>query len=453
MRHRLTDYVAETIARHGLLRPDGRVVVALSGGADSVALLAVLLELGYDCVAAHCNFHLRGEESLRDMRHAEAVTERLEVDMYVKDFDVETRCSATGESVEMACRELRYSWFRELLERDCAQAIAVGHHREDQIETFFLNLLRGSGPTGLGGMRYRNRHVVRPLLDVSRADIEDYLNSRGLRWVDDSTNALDDFTRNRIRHHLSGPLEDLFPGATAMTLRSMNYQRETADAYARAVALVMKRFTTPTPGEYNLRALLDAEPANAAAWLFEALRGEGFDRRRTDDMLRAAERDGGTFRGGNGSHVREVDHGILRAPHAAAPAAQDTYDVSLACDIFEPVNIRVSRHHVSEFAPVRDPHTAYIDAAALGAGHLWQLRRWHRGDRMQPYGMNDSKLLSDIFADARLSAEAKRNLWLLTCDGRIVWAVGLRASSMHVVGPRTKTYLRLEFIPSVTTQK
>ena len=449
----LTQIVADTIARHALLRPDGRVVVAVSGGADSVALLAVLLELGYDCVAAHCNFHLRGDESLRDMRYVETITAQLGVDLYVKDFDVAARCRATGESVEMACRELRYAWFRELLERDYAQAIAVGHHREDQIETFFLNLLRGSGPAGLAGMRYRNNHVVRPLLDASRDEIELYLTHHGLTWVDDSTNATDDYTRNRIRHHLAGRLDELFPGSTQMILRAMDYQRETSDSYSRAVAVAMQRFATDVPGEINLRALLEAEPANAAAWLYESLRSEGFDRSRTDDMLRAATRDGGSFCGGSGSHVREVDHGILRTAHAGSAAEADACEVALTCDIFQPIEIRISRHDVSEFAPERNRLVAYIDVRALSGRHRWMLRPWRRGDRMEPYGMTGTKLLSDIFADARLSAQAKRNQWLLTRDDQIVWAVGLRASSLFNVGPHTKAYLRLEFIPKTSQPK
>lgn len=434
--------VKDTIERHRLLRREGRVIVAVSGGADSVALLAALCELGYDCVAAHCNFHLRGAESTRDMRHVEELTHRLGVDLYVKDFDVAARQRATGESVEMACRELRYKWFYELLDREYAQCIAVGHHREDQAETFFLNLIRGSGVAGLAGMRYRNEHVVRPLLDVSRANIETYLKGRGLEWVNDSTNAECNYARNRVRNRLLPLLEELFPGGTDGVLRSMAILRENAGFYTEAIRAAAMRYADGDGG-MDL-AELSCEPF-AGAILYEYLRGEGFSRRQTDDMLAAAARQGGTFAASE-EHVREVDHGMLRAPRASHRSGDDAVEVNPARDIFEPLRIEVSRHNVAEFAPKRDPHTIYIDVRALEGNARWELRHWRRGDRMRPYGMNGDKLLSDIMADARLSAESKRQLWLLTRDGEIVWAVGLRASGLYTVGPGTVEYLQLKML-------
>ncbi|MCM1096190.1 MAG: tRNA lysidine(34) synthetase TilS, partial [Terasakiella sp.] len=219
------------IDRHRLLSPGDTVVVGCSGGADSVALLCVLHALGYRCVAAHCNYHLRGEESNRDMRHVEALAGRLGVDLCVRDFDVDARRASTGESLEMACRELRYGWFDELADRERAAAVAVAHHREDQAETFFLNLLRGTGLRGLGGMAPRRGRVVRPLLDCTRAEIESYIHALGECWVDDSTNAGCDFARNRLRHRLLPLLDELRPGAVGYVVEAMERLRE-AESFA-----------------------------------------------------------------------------------------------------------------------------------------------------------------------------------------------------------------------------
>lgn len=435
--------VKATIAARGLLRRQGPVLVALSGGADSVALLSVLLQLGYDCVAMHCNFHLRGEESNRDMRSVQQLTERLGVDLYVKDFDVAARRNLTGESLEMACRELRYQWFFELLDRDRAQAIAVGHHREDQVETFFLNLLRGSGLAGLSGMRHRNEHIVRPLLDVSRREIEDYLTRQGLTWVVDSTNNSDEFARNRLRLRLLPMLEELFPGATDSVLKSMAILRESSDFQGEAVDRTIKPYMHD--GEIDLASLIEHEPS-APLLLFETLKSEGFNRSQTDDMLQAARNQGGSFIARH-QHQRDVDHGILRAPHAGREAEADSVEVSLRREIFTPVHILVSEHHVSEFIPENDVNVAYIDLRAMEGAHRWHLRPWHRGDRMKPFGMTGTKLLSDIFAAAKLSSRQKENVYMLTRDDEIIWAVGLRASAHFTIAPGTKRYLRLQYMP------
>lgn len=437
--------VENFIARHKLLRPGAKVIVAVSGGADSVALLSALTALGYDCTAAHCNFHLRGEESARDMRHVERLSAQLGTDLYVKDFDVPARRRLTGESLEMACRELRYAWFAELLDRDCAQAVAVGHHAEDQTETFFLNLLRGSGVTGLGGMKPRQGDVVRPMLDLTRAEIEEYLRSHGLEWVTDSTNSSDDFARNRLRNRLLPLLEELFPGASAAIRRSMEHLRENSGLYLRGAAEAIAPYIGEGP-QVDLTAL-GADPM-AGLILYEYLRPEGFNRSQTDDMLSAAARGtGAVFHAPGTRHSRAVDHGILRAACADSGAGPEAADVSPTHDIAEPARIAVSRHPAACFSPERDPNVMYLDARALEGSPRWQLRHRRHADRMRPFGMRGTRLVSDIFAGARLSETEKRNAWLLTRDGEILWAVGLRASALFAVGPDTKEYLRLEYIP------
>lgn len=437
--------VSSYISARGLLRPDAPVIVAVSGGADSVALLDILLQLGYRCTAAHCNFHLRGEESNRDMHHVEALADRLGIDLYVKDFDVASRRRETGESLEMACRELRYAWFADLLDRERAQAVAVAHHREDQAETLLLNLLRGSGITGLGGMRPRRGHVVRPLLECSRADIEEYLRGRGIGWVDDSTNAGCDYARNRVRNRLMPLIAEIAPGAESAMLRAMEHLRETDGFVHRCAADILARHTAPD-GSVDLRALA-ADP-HAAYVLYESLRPEGYNRSQTDDMLRAATAGSAAiFHAPGSSQAREIDHGMLRPPAADMESETDAVDIDPRRDISGPVHIAVTVLPVAAFRPERDPSVMYLDASALEGTHRWQLRHPRRGDRMQPFGMTGTRLLSDIYAGARLSAADKRRAWLLTRDGEILWAVGIRASARFALGPDTCKFVKLEILP------
>lgn len=437
--------VASFIGREHLLHDRAPVLVALSGGADSVALLAILRALGYDCCAAHCNFHLRGEESMRDMRHATAIATALDTELYIRDFDVEAYRRRRPCSVEMACRDLRYAWFADLLDRENAQAVAVGHHSEDRTETFLLNLMRGTGIAGLTSMRPRSANVVRPLLCLTRSEIEEYLAARGLTFVDDSSNASDAHRRNRIRNNILPMLERDFPGAAAAIMRTVANLEATERAYRQAIndkiALYRKDNTVDI-------AALAADEA-AASVLFEILHPLGFTPTQVSDILDASASSGARFESIDGRLVAELSHGILQLSDAGAVSAllsADSHRVDLRHDIAEPIRIAVSVSPVENFQPERlGASVAYLDAACLDGDAVWELRHPRRGDRMVPFGAVKSKLLSDIFADAKYSAAEKRSQWVLTCDGVIVWLPGLRNSAHWTVGPSTKRYLRLQY--------
>lgn len=431
--------MAEAIRRHSLLEPGRPVVVAVSGGADSVALLAALISLGYECVAAHCNFHLRGEESNRDMRSVQALCSSLGADLYVRDCDVDSRRRATGESVEMACREIRYAWFAELLDRLRAQAIAVGHHRQDNAETFFLNLLRGSGIAGLSAMRPRNGYVVRPMLDLSRSDIEAYLRTRGIDYVVDSTNLESVYSRNRLRNIVLPCIEQQFPGALSGILASIAHLAENKDFYDACMAERSARYFDGT--HLQLAALIAAEP-HARLILFETLKPLGFNMSQVDDMIASASRSGLAFKAG--ANELRLDRGVLTLAAGASRPSAGEWPVSLNRDILQPVHVLVSEHRIEEFKPERDSRVAYFDAEMLSGDPAFALRHWRKGDRMAPYGMKGTKLLSDIFAQAKLDARAKEQAWFLTRNGQIIWALGLRAGAPFSLTPSTRRYLRLE---------
>ncbi len=441
------DFISRTrafIEERGLLHHSAPVVVALSGGADSVALLAVLSALGYDCRAAHCNFHLRGEESMRDCRHCHEVCRRLDVDLYVRDFDVEARRREhPGESVEMACRELRYAWFADLLDRDAAQAVAVGHHREDRAETFMLNLMRGAGIAGLTSMRPRSGAVVRPLLPFSRSEIEQYLAAIGLDFITDSSNASDAHRRNRLRNRVYPLLEELFPGATDAVLRSVAHLESAAAIYDDAIADRRRRYFADAR-HIDLRELQQTE-REAPTVLFELLRPLSFTFTQVCDML-AAPASGAVFHSTDDVAVAEINRGVLEVCDARRLklAAGECFTVNPARDIAEPIAIQASNADVAFFRPENlGPAVAYLDAAAFDGSPLWELRHWRRGDRMVPFGARKSKLLSDIFAAAHFSPAQKREAWILTRNGEIVWLPGLRCSALFAVGPGTKRFVRL----------
>ena len=445
--------VLRFIEDNDLPRPDDLLVVGLSGGADSTALAMVLSALGYRLVAAHCNFRLRGEESRRDSRQARHIADRLDIDIHVRDFDVPARMAATGESLEMACRSLRYEWFLELLDRHRARAVAIGHHREDNAETLLLNLLRGTGTAGLAGIRPRRDYVIRPLLEVSRGEIEQYLRARDISWVDDSSNASDAFRRNALRLRVLPGLERDFPGAMDAIVRTARNVAASNALSDIAVSRLIGDYLTPCD-DGTLRVDCSAIVRDfglhlggpATTLIFEIIRRHGFGIDTARSVMRAlATATTGQYYS-SPDYEAWLDRGtLILEPSSARTSRPDETVVSLARDILSPVHIVITEHPVADFAPVPgDNSVLYLDTAALDGDPVFTIRPWRQGDRLEPFGMNGrSKLVSDIFADSRLSPRDKERALLLCRDGVPLWIIGLRASRHFPVTPATRRYLTL----------
>ena len=448
IRHDFESRVLEYIMREGLLRPGAPVLVALSGGADSVALLAVLEALGFECRAAHCNFHLRGEESLRDMHHAQAIASKLGVDLSIRDFNVRERMERTGESVEMACREMRSEWVNNLLDRETAQALAVGHHSEDRAETFFLNLFRGTGIDGLTSMRPRAGNVVRPLLERTRQEIERYVEACGLTFVNDSSNNSDAHRRNVLRNRILPAIEEFFPGANAAILRTIHNLESARKIFADSLENKKLRYFSPF-GPIYLEDLVENE-ADAKTILFEWLKDKKFNFSQIESMIEHAYDSGPQYISMDGKIIAELSHGMLALTDSAKlSAANDSHIVDLRHDIMEPIHITVDIRPVEAFVHEKPSvNTAFFDVSMLNELPVISLRHYQRGDRMVPYGAKRSKLVSDIFTNAKFSPQQKRSAWMLLRNNNLIWIPGLKNSAEFTIGPDTKQYLRLEYFPS-----
>lgn len=412
-----------------------RLGVALSGGADSVALLAALTACGFTCRALHCNFHLRGEESDRDQAHAESIARQLGAECSVVHFDVRSRCEATGESVEMACRELRYEWFYRMASEYDLDAVAVGHHADDRVETFFLNLLRSTGLRGLSALRSQRDIFVRPMLSLTREDITDYLARRGLPYITDSSNASDIYKRNRIRHHIVPALEEQFPDYRSRILSTMDNLCATD---ALLTSLVKRQAATylDEDGAINLARLRAEEPL-AAEFLFEMLRTLFPEHRlpmaTVNDIIGSAENSGRRF----GSWI--TDHGMLRLyPEERAER----------CEIVSPGSGQLEWCVLprEQFRPERDPSTAWFDASILDGNPVFELRSWRKADRMRPFGLRGTKAVSDIFSDMKFSVARKDATDILTRDGQIIWIPGVKNSALFPVTDDSERVLRLRMI-------
>lgn len=427
------------------------VLVALSGGADSVALLHMLHTAGYHTLAAHCNFHLRGTESDADEAFARDYCRALGVDIVVRHFDTAAYADRHALSVEMAARELRYDWFAQLLDEHQIPLVAVAHHADDNAETLLLNLTRGTGLRGLTGMSPLNGRIVRPLLHMSRADIETYCQLNALRYVTDSSNLADDIARNRIRHHVIPELKAINPGFLRTMTDNMRHIRSVYDLFVGQVADWARQHVTYAAGETrlstpDLASLPDPEP-----YIFELLRPRGFSGTAIHNLADALQRGhfGTTFSSDTCEALLDRTY-IIVSSHAAEP---------------DPVQLTIERDHLpwpakpdptdDEPTPTltlidapdkhsTDPRRLHIDADRL----QWPLtlRHWRPGDTFQPIGMNGSKKLSDFFIDNKLSIPEKNRVWLLAdAAGRLAAAIPIRPAEWCKMTHDTTHALQIDY--------
>ena len=272
----LVQQIERFIENERLLDRSLPVIVGVSGGADSVALLHILNRLGYSCIACHCNFNLRGDESLRDFEFTRRIAEEWGIPFETVSFDTLDYARTNGLSVEMACRRLRYDWFEERRKKYGAQAIAVAHHRDDSAETLLLNLIRGTGIAGLTSMRPRNGFVVRPLLPVTRKDIEAYLSGEGLDYVVDHTNLEPVYVRNKIRLQVLPLLRTINPSVDTAIYSSMQNLREVDRVYRAAIEQQKKELLRYEDNCIHIPIVGLLALPSPKAFLFELLSPCGF---------------------------------------------------------------------------------------------------------------------------------------------------------------------------------
>lgn len=446
---KLVEKIRESMTTAGLSADDkSPLLVALSGGADSVALLRALLELGYDCVAAHCNFHLRGDESMRDERFVRDLCQRLGVELHVQDFDVEAyKRTRRGVSTEMACRSLRYDWFYELTMALKCRPVAVAHHADDNLETFFLNLLRGTGINGLVGMRTYDRwaRIVRPMLGVTRGQVLQYLHDIGQDYVTDSTNLQNDYRRNRLRNVVLPAIDREFDNARqriADTMRHLDDERELLDYLVARIEEDDVGFYDEDTGDwcYCRQKLLEAP--KPGMMLYALLRRSGFNRTQCDQAVKASV--GATFH--TSSHTLTVERkSFLVQWNTDTSKSSSSSDDEIEIDwgMERQLDGRLATVDGGEpFAPsmVDGKRRVAFNNCIMSCSRV-VLRHWRKGDRFKPFGMKGTKLISDLFVDLKFTAEQKKAVWLMEADGEIVWVLGARAAQAFVVEPGSTDYV------------
>ena len=422
--------VERYINKHNLLNTNELYIVALSGGADSVALLLLLKNAHFNVHAAHCNFHLRGEESDRDEAFCVELCKGLGVELHRAHFDTREYAELHKVSIEMAARELRYKWFEQLRQDIGASGICVAHHRDDSVETVLLNLVRGTGLRGLTGIQPRNGNILRPLLCVSRAEIETFLAKKGQKYVTDSTNWEADVQRNVVRLAVLPLLKRLNPAVAENIQRTAENLAEAQQVLNVAIANI---------NSSNILNLSDLENYGSSEYLaFEWLKKYGFNGDQVRQILDSET--GKIISSATGYDVLK-DRGRLIVEPALQPLKsmripeEGTYNL----DENKRFSVRKKPVYVS-----KEPHIVTLDAAKIQ--FPLTIRRVEEGDWMQPYGMKGRKLLSDLMTDLKMTVfEKRRQLVVVDNQGVVVWAVGLRVADFVAVTEVTNEVFELTF--------
>ncbi len=423
--------IAQYIEKEKLFGLKDKVLVALSGGADSVALLRVMVYMGYYCEAAHCNFHLRGEESDRDEVFVRNLCEELSVPLHVIHFETNDYAVKHHISIEMAARDLRYNWFEKLRNELNIDVVAVAHHRDDSVETLLLNLIRGTGINGLTGIHPKNNHIVRPLLTVSREDILAYLEDLKQEYVTDSTNLQDEYTRNKIRLNLLPMMETINPSIKLSLFSTASHLLDASAIYNKVIEDGKGRVITEEG--ISIEKLL-TEPSPRAL-LFEILYPLGFNSAQADDVYRSLDRQSGRkFFSNSWMVVRDRTHFLIKE---LSSLAEETMEE-------KPVIEEERFLYTTDFVIPRNKKTACFDADKLN--YPLTLRKWQAGDRFSPFGMKGKKKVSDYLTDAKISILQKENTYVLCSGEQIAWLVGERADNRFRIDENTKNVLLLRLI-------
>jgi tRNA(Ile)-lysidine synthase len=448
---------AAYINRYHLIAESDKIILALSGGIDSMVLADLLLKAKVEFVAAHCNFHLRGEESDGDENFVRGFAERNGIQCFVKHFDTEQYAAEQGVSIEMAARDLRYAWFEELRQQLGYDKIAVAHHADDQAETFFINLLRGAGLRGLKGMQPQNGAIIRPMLWASREQIHQYAVENQISWHEDHTNAETVYLRNKIRNQLLPIFDQLHPEARQGLYKSLEHLASENELYRvllkEKLNQIIERngeiqsvphsaFSIPHSAFFKVPEPVEW-PTLSYQLLFEWLRNYGFN---TDQcrFIYDAMKTGIGNKYFSPTHQLVIGRNELQLSEIKSIEDEEIQIEEGEEEILSPIHLQFSKlQNTVDFVIDKSPEVAQLDFDKIR--FPLTLRHWHHGDRFHPLGMTGSKLLSDFFVDQKFTEWKKQNIWLLvSADGDILWVVGQRIDDQYKMTSKTKCVFHCE---------
>ena len=419
---------------------DSKLLLAVSGGVDSVVLAHLLKKCNLDFSMAHCNFKLRGEESDADEKFVAKLAEDLDVAIFAERFSTEEYAEKRKISVQMAARELRYQWFGDLKNTYHFDYILTAHHANDNLETFLINLVRGTGPEGLLGIKEIRNDIIRPLLPFSRKKIEAYASENDISWREDSSNASDKYMRNKIRHKIVPVLEELNENFLDSFANTQKYLQDELDLVEDYLSLLYPKIVTKNDFGYELDIAFLKKIPNTRQVLFQLLKSFGFTN--WEDVVELLDAQPGkvVF---SGSHRLIKDREKLLL--TKIPSEQKANTVFSIDENEDFVMLPIGTFSISTSRAIEsfDRHCIYVPIRKLS--FPLKIRKWQAGDHFIPFGMKGTKKISDFMKDEKFSLPEKESTWVLLSDDKIVWVINHRLDDRFKVEKSDNKLLKISF--------
>jgi tRNA(Ile)-lysidine synthase len=439
----------EFIYKEKLFNANDKILLAVSGGHDSIVMCELFCQSKYNFAIAHCNFHLRGTESDIDEDFVKKLSEKYKVPYYNVHFNTNDYAKSQKISIEMAARNLRYEWFEKLLKKENYDYFATGHHLDDQIETLFINLLRGTGIAGLHGILPKQNHCIRPLLFTFSKDIKAFIKKNNLLYRQDSSNKSLNFTRNKIRHIIIPELEKINPDFRKSITNTIKYIKGTEIVYKNFVEQKRKEiFHIKNDRIYiSINEIKKINPVNT--FLYEFLMPYNFNSSVTDDIINSLDDiSGKQFFSSSHRLIKDRENLIITKKTKTSDINIRQYFINKNTLVIEkPVKLKMIRikwiKNDKNVTISKDRNIASIDFDKLK--FPLKIKKWKQGDFFYPLGTKCKKKLSDFFIDNKLSIIDKEDVWLICSANRIVWIIGYRIDDRFKITNNTRNIYQIEF--------
>jgi len=445
------------IKKENLFQPKDKLLLAVSGGVDSVVLCEICKQTGFDFVIAHCNFQLRGEESKRDEQFVRELTKKYNVEIFVKKFDTEKYAEENKLSIQVAARELRYGWFNQIVNGQLSMVnshagfirhspltihhILTAHHANDNIETLLINFFKGTGISGLRGILPKHGNIIRPLLFAKKEELIEFAKENNLSYVEDSSNVSDKYTRNYFRNQLIPSVQKVFPQVEDNLLNNIQRFKDIETLYQQSIELHKKKLLEKKGEEIHIPVLKLFKSDPLPTIVYEIIKDFGFTSNQTEDVIKLLNSD-------SGKYVQSHTHKIIKNRNwliitSSLTTVAENILIEEEDKVVEFLNGKLEMKQISAagYKLSGSESIAQLDSDEIKFPLL--LRKWKQGDYFYPLGMKKKKKLSRFFIDQKLSLTEKENIWVLEMNKKIIWIVGKRIDERFKITPKTKNILKI----------